>query len=286
MNLFYSFIFLISIFNLNVHASDHFNFDQFKLSGSGCPEGSYDIIRTPDKKSASILFSEFTAEVPQFSDSNDNNLYRSARNSNLRNNSISYKVCNIGVYALLPEGYKIEGVYIDVQFRGGVMIEPGTSGRVKSELISWQGPRGHKGQRKVKIGLREWNNTTRKLIDENWIIDKRTFINMNKTLCARRAEKLIHVDFQNTILAKLNSDYSNIYAFIGIDSADFKNKMKISFKISKCQSGPSVRNSPSRTNNSRNYGNNNRGPSVSNGHSRRRCTRYTRSRRGVIRCLN
>lgn len=284
----YSFIFLVCIFNVNLLASDNFNFDQFKLSGSGCPVGSYEIVRTPDKKNASILFSEFTAEVPQFSDSNDNNLYRRDRNRNLGNNSIAYKVCNIGVYAILPEGHKIEGVYVDVQLRGGVVAEPGTSGQVKSELISWQGPRGQKEQRKVRIGQREWNNTTQHLIDEDWIIDKQTFINMNRTLCARKGEKLVHVNFQNSILTKLNNNYSNIYAFIGLDTADFSNKMNINFKISKCQNGPSTRNRPSRSNDRRNVSTNNRnrGPSVSNGRSGRTCLRYVRSRRGVIRCLN
>ena len=52
------------------HAS--FQFGEITARGRGCPEGTTQVVKSPDQKAMSILFDQFMAEVPQFDNDNDN----------------------------------------------------------------------------------------------------------------------------------------------------------------------------------------------------------------------
>ena len=289
-NIQYCLLFLIS---LNVYAQRDFTFGEFKLSGSGCPQGTYDIVKTPDNETVSILFSDFSAEVPQQFDSNDNHLFEN-NGRHVESENLSYKVCNIRVNALLPENYKLDGIFIDVQFRGAAMIDPGAEGRVQSKLMSWQGPRGRRGRRIRLIDELLWVNNSRKTIDKNWLMNKRVFISTEDSKCSVNRERAINALIKNSVVTRINKEYLDPFASLFFDSADFSNKIEVNFKLSKCQRGSSnshYGHHGSRTSNSSR--NRHRGARVSRSHrggysgsSNPRCTHYRRYSNGRRVCLN
>jgi len=277
-------IFIILVSNFS-YGAEEFNFDDVRLRGTGCPEGSYQVINTPDHKTTSIMFSEFNAELPKVSE--DDEPY---------NENVSHKECKIIILAHLPAGHKVDGINISVQFRGAVMLGPGIKGQVNSNLISWEGPRGRQGRTVRRLGHLEWNNRTNQTIDRDWAIDKQTFVNTNQSQCSERNRKKVKVVFKNKIFAKVKNNWGDLFAFVGLDSADFSSEMKVSFRVSKCNTRTVGRNDPGRGNH---YGHGHRNgrrpprhsryhrrnaPSVNN-HSRARpCYRYRNGRRIAIRC--
>ena len=278
-----------------LYAQQNFTFGEFKLSGSGCPEGTYSITKTPDNETVSILFSNFTAEVPQQYESNDNYLYQSNGRS-VDNENLSYKVCNIRVNALLPENYKLDGIFVDVQFRGAAMIDPGSEGRVRSKLVSWQGPRGRRSKQKHLIDEILWINSDQETIDRNWVMDKRIFINTQDSKCSVNRERAINALIKNSVVTRINEKYMDPYASIFFDSADFSNKIEVNFKLSRCRSNSSsgrhYHSSSNRNSSSRpSYGRG--GRRVRHPHGRyssrpsgSRCTHYRRYSNGRRVCMN
>jgi len=103
----------------------------FAQSNSGCPQGSYAVINSPDGGSLSVLFDEFVVEA--------------GGNTGLET---AVKTCTLEIPLGLPTGYSI-GVY-KVDYRGFAALGRGQS----SELIVDYnlGPRqnGRRFRRKVK----------------------------------------------------------------------------------------------------------------------------------------
>ncbi len=90
----------------NAQAAGH-RFESISSSGSGCPSGA-SITFSPDNKAASIIFDEFSAQVP-----------------NAEGNLFERKNCVLKVTATLPAGFSLEGLNVSADYRGFVAVEPG-----------------------------------------------------------------------------------------------------------------------------------------------------------------
>ncbi|TNF26416.1 MAG: DUF4360 domain-containing protein [Deltaproteobacteria bacterium] len=224
---------LTTLYSGKVFAED-FQFQQIKMSGTGCPEGTTSVIHSPDNKEVSILFDEFIAEVPQYNGDNDNDDSDDGNTPGSRfDERRSHKLCKIDIAAKIPEGHKVKGVEISVDFRGATMVEAGSIAMFRSVLMDWRGLRG-RGSGKNVVANKMWNRP----IDENWTVSETKYIQTNTSCSARNADQTLNLSMRNVISAILGRRVSpeNTSAFIMMDSADLAGKLKVKLITERCGS--------------------------------------------------
>lgn len=195
------------------------------VSGSGCPLGTSSISLSPDQKSISILFDNYSVEVPY-----ENDL------GQLK--TIDYKVCNIKLPINIPEGHKVESVSFDYDVRGYSFADPGLQIKFSSLLVSATGllrsdiandrPRMKKLHQNTWLD-RDWG------VDEDWVLSNvvEQVINSNCAQIRDRSFKLILKNVLSASMSKRLID-EGFTAMATLDSTDIKSKMDISIKLKKC----------------------------------------------------
>lgn len=220
---------MATLYSGKVMAED-FQFQTITMNGTGCPEGTTSVIHSPDNKEVSILFDEFMAEVPQYDGDNDNDDSSEGNPGNRFDSRRSHKLCRINIAAKIPEGHKVEGVEISVDFRGATVVERGSMAMFRSVLMDWRGLRG-RGSGKNVIAQKTWNRPT----EDDWAISENKFIKTN-TNCSTRGEQTLNLTMRNVISAILGRRVSpeNTSAFISMDSADLAGKLKVKLITKRC----------------------------------------------------
>ena len=222
-------IFLIFVLSVKTFAEDVFTFESVILRGTGCPQGSASIIMSPDQQSMSILFDQFTAEVPQTNAINDNEKapIENGRRPHRMDRQMDHKVCRMVITAGIPGGQKVESLEASIDFRGSTVLDEKTRGNFKTEMVEWEGIRG-KGVKSKTIENKTWIGP----VMDNWIISKVQNLDV-KSNCAKRDfnrdEKKIVFVLQNVL----------------VDSADMSGSLKLKIKTATCEDPlPGPRPSP------------------------------------------
>lgn len=223
---------MATLYSGEINARDDFQFSTITMSGTGCPAGTTSVIHSPDNKEVSILFDEFMAEVPQYDGDNDNDESEDGTNSGVSrfDSKRSYKLCRINIAAKIPEGHKVEGVEISVDFRGATVVESGSMAMFRSVLMDWRGLRG-RGSEKSVIARKTWNRP----IEDNWMINETKLIPTH-TNCSARGDSTMNLTMRNSISAVLGRRVApeNTSAFIMMDSADLAGKLKVRLVTKRC----------------------------------------------------
>ncbi len=208
-------------------------FHQVEMKGTGCPDGTTSTITSPDKKTLTLLFDEFLAEVPQYDGNNDNDEGDSSPGARF-NVKRSHKICKINISAKIPKGQKVSSVEISVDFRGATSVESGSTAMFKSVLMNWEGTGRRQGRNKVVIAQKRWSRP----IDEDWIISKTRHLKTNSG-CSINGDKEINLKLRNIISAAMGRriDPETTSALIALDSADLAGKLKIKINTSSCETG-------------------------------------------------
>lgn len=227
-------VLFLSMFSLTAFSQeDQFEFQEILARGTGCPKGTTSVTTSPDSQSVSLIFDELMAEVPQYSEDNDNNDSGEVdrRKDNPR---LDHKVCNIIIKAKIKPGERVDNLEVSVDFRGATLVEVGSFAKFKSQLLGFKGPRAKRKKSKKNILINEkWDLP----IDEDWILNESMTIPIT-TKCSVKKEKDVQIILKNTLIAKMGKkfDPDDSTAFLVLDSADLAGSLKIKLTTRLCKS--------------------------------------------------
>lgn len=218
-------------------AETDFQFGQITTKGSGCPEGSVEVIKTEDQQTASILFTEMMVQVPQFDGDNENDEFDddNSRPSSKHDQFTANKVCKIIINADIPEGHKIISADISIDYRGATFMDEGTQALFHSKFLSFTGPSKKEHRVKGTVLRKVWRKGD---VDEDWNFTQAKTIDLNSE-CSARGKKKTKMVLKNILKAQVHRNYrhTDATAFLSLDSADIVGKMKIKFNTQECHGG-------------------------------------------------
>lgn len=204
-----------------------FKFDQTKFNGKGCKRGTTSTIVSPDGKTLSILFDDFSVEVPQFDGDNDND-----GGANFDEN-LDHKKCFITINTDVPVGEMIESVTFDFDIRGSAYIEDNAFIRFMALLTEWRGnSKNFKDNRGGKlIAKQNWHALN---MEEEWTISRSVEIPV-RTGCQRNRNK-VQFKMENRLMAFINKRRGggDGFAFSTIDSQDMGGKLNFRVNTRPC----------------------------------------------------
>ena len=217
-----------------------FQFDesQIALRGSGCPQGTYSITYTEDQSTMTILFDEFSAQVPQFDGVNENDDEVDGlgeTKSNKQDSNLQRRVCTIRLAALIPQGQRLHSMDVDVDYRGAVLLDQGTLARFRTVVVGRGGIIKKNKKRKDVLFKKRWVGKKQGLEDD-FFIDVHASSPI-KSQCARKKDRRATLVLKNVLTAKIKKKHQNKdrSAAIFLDSADVSGKMTLKFNVTPCK---------------------------------------------------
>tara|TARA_R110002072_G_scaffold534_7_gene4212 strand:+ start:109023 stop:109901 length:879 start_codon:yes stop_codon:yes gene_type:complete len=228
-----------------LHTNANVFFTNVTARGSGCPQGTTDIVKTPDSSAVSVLFTDMTAELPQFDGMNENDMQGPEnRFSGSRNDSsLIHKVCQVEIEADVSEGYFIESVSLDADFRGATYKDYGTKALFSSHLIEVAGNTQYNHRIKNLIGRKVWREG---VVEEDWTISSSKEVPV-KSNCQQQARHKVKFKLQNIIKAMITSPYrsTDTALFMSLDTADLAGMLKLKVNLGSCnQTGRNIGKKP------------------------------------------
>ena len=219
---------------INLLLANDFSFDQVVLSGTGCKAGSASVVTSIDKQAVSIIFDEFSVEVPQYNGDNDNG---EITNMNVRtisrfNERIAHKICNIVVNVVIPANYKVDSLESVIDFRGFTSLGNNGETSFTTQMVEWMGFTDVNRQLTL-LEQKIFNNGP---LDESWIIAK-THSHPIRSRCSNERDRSFKIVLRNVLLAKINKigDIGNSFASMFVDSADIAGKLSVKINTSPCE---------------------------------------------------
>lgn len=168
--------------------------------GSGCPSGSASATLSPDKKSLSLIFDEFTAEAGVSSDKRRDR-----------------KTCNIAIPVHVPNGYSVSILKVD--YRGYVYLP---SRRYNARFSAEYFFAGQRGPRYVK----RWRGS----FDDDYLLNNKIGVQaVTWSPCGRDVNLRVNTAMQAAAPSNANDD-----AIATVDSADFNAGLVYSLKWRRC----------------------------------------------------
>ena len=214
-------------------------FKKVTAAGSGCPQGSTDIVLTPDKTAVSVLFSEMMAEVPQYDGDNENDeIDDDNRTPTSRNNPwLAHKACHVVIETDVVEGYQIDEVEVSADFRGATYKDQGTKALFTSRLVEVTGNIENNHRIKNLLGRKVWRSGE---AEDDWTITDTKTIPI-KSKCKQQQRHNVKFVMRNVIKAMVEKGFrdGDTTAFMSLDTADLSGKLKLKVKTSKCRAGNS-----------------------------------------------
>ena len=218
-------------------ADRDFQFGQITTKGSGCPDGTVEVIKTEDQKTASILFSEMMVQVPQFDGDNENDEFDDDNSSptSRHDQFTANKVCKIVINADIPEGHKIVSADISIDYRGATFMDEGTQALFHSKFLNFTGPTRREHRVKGTVLRKVWRKGD---VDEDWNFTQMKTIDLNSD-CSVRGQKSTKMILKNVLKAQVHPNYrhTEATAFLSLDSADIVGRMKIKLNTQACRGG-------------------------------------------------
>ncbi|MCP4915227.1 MAG: DUF4360 domain-containing protein [Oligoflexia bacterium] len=233
MNFGKSLLLAATFFTLHTDASVFFT--KVTARGSGCPQGSTDIVKTPDASAVSVLFSDMVAELPQFDGDNENDMEGPENRfaGSRHDSSLVHKVCNIEIEADVSEGQFIESVSLDADFRGATYKDYGTKALFSSYLVEVLGETEFSHRTKNLIGRKVWREGT---VEEDWTISESKEVPV-KSKCKAQARHKVKFKLQNIVKGMISVPYRNTDTslFMSLDSADLAGMLKLKVNLAQCR---------------------------------------------------
>lgn len=208
------------------------SFEDFRHSGSGCPQGTVGFSVSPDGASASILFDEFMAQVPQFDGDNDNHTVSSGR---LRRTSddprIAHKACNLGFSVQIPEGQMVEALEVSIYNRGSTILDAGIRAALSTIFVGHNGLRNIYGgakpsatvlERKMWGAMRNHNHVD---VFEDWVSEPVHTIPI-QSACASSHDKSVRFELKNHLEVEIMNNNLNSNGVIVMDSSDVTGSLR------------------------------------------------------------
>lgn len=208
------------------------SFEDFRHSGTGCPQGTVGFSVSPDGASASILLDEFMAQVPQYDGVNDNGNVSSGR---LRRTSkdprIQHKACNLGFSVSIPEGQMVEALEVSIYNRGSTILDAGTRASLSTIFVGHQGLRNTMGgakpsatvlERKIWGAIRDRNHVD---VFDDWTSEPTHTIPV-QSACANNRERSVRFELKNHLEVEIMNNNLETTGMIVMDSSDINGSLK------------------------------------------------------------
>lgn len=228
-------------------AKAQMSFEDFQHSGTGCPQGTVGFSVSPDGASASILFDEFMAQVPQYDGDNDNSQVGSGRLRRTSNDpKISHKACNLAFSVAIPEGQMVEALEVSIYNRGSTILDAGTRAALSTIFVGHQGLRNIHGgakpsatilERKIWGAMRDRNHID---IFDDWVSEPIHTIPI-QSACANTRERSVRFELKNHLEVEIMNNNLNTTGLIVMDSSDITGSLK--FRVITRSCANPVRNS-------------------------------------------
>ncbi|MBI2520799.1 MAG: DUF4360 domain-containing protein [Bdellovibrio sp.] len=210
-----------------------FEFTNISLQGTGCPEGTYQVVLSPNNQALSILFDQFSVQAP---------MENTSPGGRRVDNTINNKICDIIVKANLKEGEQVANIKVNVDIRGAVQLDPLAEALVRILFLEWTGPRGFGSAGRAVVGEKQWRNRGPDPLDEEWQLSQEKTILTDRSHCARGHDREIKFVIKNVIFSRINPAEPNSLAVLSLDSADVAGSLRMQIGTKVCAGGaPSVR---------------------------------------------
>ena len=233
---------LIMIFTSH-EALAQLSFSDFQHAGTGCPQDSVAFSPSPDGQSASILFDQFMAQVPQYDGDNDNH---QVTNNRLRRTSndprIQHKACNLAFSVDIPAGQMVEALEVSIYNRGSTILDAGTRAALSTIFVGHQGmrnlSRGIKPQatvleRKIWGAMRERNHVD---VFDDWVSEPVHTVPIHSACSQGNADKRIRFELKNHLEVEIMNNDLNTNGMIVMDSSDVTGSLKFRVITKPCAS--------------------------------------------------
>lgn len=211
-------------------------FDQVVTSGSGCLPGTTSVTLSPDGTSMSILFDEFSVEVPN----RESPIPSPAPGRGPRyrppasTHSIfeNHKTCNITFTTILPPGQMATGIDIKVDARGSTILDQGVSAYFTTILVSHRGLANSVGPQVKVIEKKFWNS--RADVSDDWITETKATVPL-KANCSTNANKTIKFELKNHLNAKIMDNIETRSGLVTVDSNDARGMLTFTLATAPCR---------------------------------------------------
>lgn len=214
----FKFIFAIGFFSIYAQAqvTPQMKWTKVTYTGKGCPSSQQGTIISPEGTSLSILFQGLSLQYPFTGDPSTQGDVRDLRGlvpGQFIGQTI-FKSCNVSLEFQVPAGKFVESAVVSVDWRGGILLDPGINARLKT-LVTYPAYRDGRLSR-----------ASTALIDKLWTQgdEEFTLTNNQKVISALgcQAGNLQTIEFKHILL--LNPTHRGIAAgstaILSTDSAD------------------------------------------------------------------
>jgi hypothetical protein len=225
---------ILFLITTNALASEVFTFGEISLKGSGCKRGTAQVVKSPDQQVVSILFDEFSVEVPNISGDNDNDKLDMDNPSPMSRFSekLDHKTCNIVLNTNLTSEEKVTHIEVTMDFRGFTQVEKGAMAQFKGRLMNWNGPQRSLKSLKQVFANKIWKAGQ----DDDWALTKTVTIPVNGP-CSKKGDRKFKAVINTTLQARLlgRRPIEEAFAMAAMDSGDLTGTLKMKIKTAKCR---------------------------------------------------
>lgn len=201
----------------------NFQFHNIRVGGLGCPSEQTQIVYAPDQSSASLIFNQFEARVPQ------------TITSPKVNPNIHTLNCNVFIDVKVNQGVKLEALEITYDVRGLANLDKGVTGSFRSFLVDKAGMGVVSSRTPELLAEKIWNQTSI-VQDEDFVVQSTKKISLGTQCSPGNGASIISIRLQNTLSAQILQGFQNSsQGMIVMDSSDMKGGLIIKATESSCQ---------------------------------------------------
>lgn len=218
-------IFALSLLYLTVNIvgvaqAANFQFHNIRVGGVGCPSEQTMIVYAPDQSSASLIFNQFEARVPQTVTSPKVNPYIHTLN------------CNIFIDVKVNQGVKLEAIEITYDVRGLANLDKGVTGSFRSFLVDKAGMGVVTSRTPELLQEKIWSQTSI-VQDEDFVVQSTKKISLGSQCSPGNGANIVSFRLQNTLSAQILQG-STAQGMIVMDSSDMKGGLILKATESSC----------------------------------------------------
>lgn len=222
-----SVLFTVGLFSSYSNAqAQSFEFQNIRVGGTGCPSDITQIITSPDRSSASILFQSFESHVPAVVTSPKATPYFSILN------------CNVFIDIKLPANQKLDALEISYDMRGNAFLDRGVNGSFKSFLISSNGMGTERSQKGQLLQEKSWMNSSSEQ-EEDFLVQATKSLPVKSNCGIGSRADLVSIHLQHQLSSQILGGFerTNASGTITMDSSDMKGGIRLRAFTSTCRGG-------------------------------------------------
>lgn len=230
----------LSMLLLSSQALAQLNFTSFGHSGTGCPRNTVAFSPAPDGQSVSVLFDQFSVQVPQHDGENDNEDAGPHRTPRSRRDArVQHRVCSLAFNIELTDGQMVEAIEITADNRGTTELDAGLRASLHTYYVGHQGLGANPQDAKIGklIELKQWGQPGRmpQPVSDNWVSRFVTAVPV-RSGCAQNTNRSLRVQIKNHLEIQNTSPDATKAGLLVMDSSDLNASLRFRVLTRPCGS--------------------------------------------------